>query len=70
MENLYVVLVQIPGEGNPRPLAEIRADVELLKGSYAARFVGKAPMGMGLLYATPQPLPQEAIKTRGVIEWI
>lgn len=67
--HLYVILARIPGWGN-RPLADIKAAVELLKEEHAAQTRGLAPFNLGLVYETPRRVPDEDLACLGAMEFI
>lgn len=52
-----------------KSLADMRAVVELLKECYDASLRGTG-YGMGLVYATPQPVPEEDRVVLGIVPWI
>ena len=50
-------------------IADGHAAVELLKSEFSAKSRGLAPLQMGLLYATENPIPNEFWETLGIVEY-
>jgi len=61
---LYVVLAQ-----NGR-VQDTNAACQLIRSEFSAELSGIAPMNIGIVFATPKPVPAEYHATLGLIEFI